>query len=103
MGMGPASVWHYIDSTYATSAALAHLRQTSIHAIAARKADFLATLQATLTRANFRMLMEHTGAKRAAAAPPPAEPPANRQRTTPPETGTTADDSPPTTPEHEPD
>ena len=45
-GMGPASVWHYVDTIYATSATLASQSRTSRHLVASRKADFLATLQA---------------------------------------------------------
>ena len=49
-GMGPAPIWHYIDTIYATSAALARQSQACHHAVAARKAAFLACLQAALVR-----------------------------------------------------
>ena len=73
--MGPAGVWYLVDSIYASSASLARLNRTSLHSVARRKAAFLATLQATLTRTCYRMLTTHTAhpptATSAATAPPP--------------------------------
>jgi hypothetical protein len=69
-GIGPASIWYYIDSIYASSAALARLSQTSFHAVSARKAAFLACLQATLVRSCFEMLTTHTSAPPAASSAP---------------------------------
>ncbi len=40
-GIGPATIWHFIDSIYATSSSLANLNRTSSHAVAIRKAHFL--------------------------------------------------------------
>ena len=53
--MGPSSVWHYIDTIYATSSTLASQSRTSRHIVATRKADFLATLQVRTPE-----LVEHT-------------------------------------------
>ena len=58
--MGPSSVWHYIDTIYATSSTLASQSRTSRHIVATRKADFLASLQAVLTRTCYAMLHRHT-------------------------------------------
>ena len=68
-GMGTPSIWHYIDTIYAASASLARLSDSTFHAVARRKASFLATLQATLVRSCFAMLTAHTSA-------PPPDPPA---------------------------
>jgi len=70
-GMGPHSIWHWIDSIFASSASLARLSESSTHAIARRKAAFLACLQATLTRSCYDMLITHTSPPPTAAAPPP--------------------------------
>ena len=67
-GIGPAAIWHFIDSIYATSSSLANLNLTSAHAVAIRKAHFLASLQAALIRSSFAMLTLHT------AAPTTAQP-----------------------------
>ena len=50
-GMGPKSIWHYVDTIYATSASLARASKAERHVVASRKADFLAALQAVLTPA----------------------------------------------------
>ena len=82
--MGPPGIWHYVDTIYATSASLAADSRTTRHLVAARKADFLALLQAVLTRSSFAMLTNHTAehaaappAPPAATARPPPPPPAN--------------------------
>ena len=67
-GMGPASVWHYIDTIYSTSTALANQSRTARHAVAQRKAEFLATLQAILIRSCHTMLLQHTAERAAPAA-----------------------------------
>ena len=79
-GDGPASIWHFVDSIYATSSSLANLNLTSAHAVATRKAHFLASLQAALTRSSFAMLTLHTAAPTTAQptrtpAPPRDDPP----------------------------
>ena len=71
-GIGPAAIWHFIDSIYATSSSLANLNLTSAHAVAIRKAHFLASLQAVLIRSSFAMLTLHTAAP--TAAPSTAQP-----------------------------
>ena len=71
-GIGPAAIWHFIDSIYATSSSLANLNLTSAHAVAIRKAHFLASLQAVLIRSSFAMLTLHTAAP--TAAPTTAQP-----------------------------
>ena len=97
---GPAPIWHYIDTIYASSAALARQALTSRHAVAVRKAAFLASLQAVLTRSCFAMLTTHTSphAARPAAAtgadvppPPPPSPPLSRATT--PDPDAAADDA----------
>ena len=70
-GMGTPSIWHYIDTIYAASASLARLSNSTFHAVARRKASFLATLQATLIRSCFAMLTAHTSAS---APDPPTQP-----------------------------
>ena len=93
-GMGPASLWHYIDTIYSSSASLARLSATSPYVVARRKADFLACFQAILVRTCFAMLQRHTSQPdpadqpAAAAQPPPAapnppSPPASSRATTP--------------------
>ena len=92
-GMGPPAIWHYIDTIYATSASLAHGSRTSRHQVAARKADFLALIQAVLTRTCFAMLTAHTAEHASASAapadaarqppPPAADSPAASRATTP--------------------
>ena len=79
-GIGPAAVWHFTDSIYATSSSLANLNLTSAHAVATRKAHFLASLQAVLIRSSFAMLTLHTAAPTTAQptgtpAPPQDAPP----------------------------
>ena len=79
-GIGPASIWHFIDSIYATSSSLANLNLTSAHAVAIRKAHFLASLQAALIRSSFAMLTLHTTAPTTATptrtpGPPHDDPP----------------------------
>ena len=64
-GIGPAAVWHFTDSIYATSSSLANLNLTSAHAVATRKAHFLASLQAVLIRSSFAMLTLHTASLQA--------------------------------------
>ena len=94
--IGPSDVWHYIDTIYASSAALARLSQTTRHAVATRKADFLATLQATLVRSCFLMLSTHTADRPDTSPPNPPRAPA-------PAPAADADSSRPTTPEPTPD
>jgi hypothetical protein len=48
--MGPTSIWHYIDTIYATSASLARASKAERHVVASRKADFIAALHVILTR-----------------------------------------------------
>ena len=72
-GMGPVGTWHLIDTIYATSASLARAAETSPHAIATRKAAFLACVHAVLIRSCFTMLTTHTSSH---PAPPAAQPPA---------------------------
>ena len=67
-GIGPATIWHFIDSIFATSSSLANLNLTSSHAVATRKAHFLAAFHAALIRSSHAMLTLHT------QAPPPAQP-----------------------------
>ena len=67
-GIGPTTIWHFIDSIYATSSSLANLNRTSAHAVATRKAHFLASLHAALIRSSHAMLTLHT------AAPTTAQP-----------------------------
>ena len=95
-GIGPASAWHYVDSTYSTSSAVASLSSTSFHALSAKKSNFLCSLQATLIRANFAMLTHHTSSNKATATPGPGTP-----LPPPPSSATDPADpaSPPTTPE----
>ena len=85
--MGPTPVWHYIDTIYASSAALARRSRACHHAVAARKAAFLACLHATLVRSCFAMLTHHTAerasADRAAADAAPTPPPDASRPTTP--------------------
>ena len=59
-GIGPATIWHFIDSIYATSSSLAILNLTSAHAVATRKAHFLASFHASLIRSSYAMLTLHT-------------------------------------------
>ena len=91
-GMGPASIWHYVDTIYASSAALARQSELCHHAVAARKAAFLACFQATLVRSCFLMLTQHTSDRSdatpagpplppAAATTDPASPPSSRPTT----------------------
>ena len=72
--MGPPAIWHYVDTIYSTSASLSRLSRTSPHLISARKAAFLAHLQAVLTRTCYQMLLRHTAAPAPPAGPPPPPP-----------------------------
>jgi hypothetical protein len=73
-GMGPKSIWHYVDTIYATSASLARASKAERHVVASRKADFLAALQAILTRSCFHMMTTHTAEHPRRRAAPAAEP-----------------------------
>ena len=94
--MGPASAWYLVDSIYASSAALSRLAETSFHAVAARKAAFLACLHATLIRSYFTMLTTHTTPT--TTAPPGPSTPAQPNPLSPPsspDTSRAASPSPP--------
>ena len=93
-GMGPSSIWHYIDTIYASSAALARLSDSTHHAVAVRKADFLACLQATLVRTCFAMLTRHTADRSTNTTAPAAHLPTPTG-----DPATQPDSSRPTTPE----
>ena len=86
-GMGPASVWYFVDSVYASSAALARRAQSSFHAVSVRKAAFLACAQAPFVRSCYSMLTTHT-------AGPAARPPSSTS-TTPLPTAPSDPDAPP--------
>ena len=74
--MGPHAIWYFIDTIYASSSSLARLSRSSHHAVAIRKAAFLACFHASLIRSCYDMLITHTRPVPSSSTDPPtAHPP----------------------------